>query len=118
MSCTGPRCRAVGISEPGSCPRNSPPISSDSLPRSTMRWRPEPDMDIAQARPFEIRVADDVLADLGVRLAATRLPPDQGPAGWDAGSNPDYLRALLDHWRSAFDWRAQEAMLNTFAHFH
>ena len=74
-------------------------------------------MDTARARPFEIRVDEAVLADLGVRLAATRLPPDQGPAGWDAGSNPAYLRELLEHWRSAYDWRAQEAMLNTFAHF-
>ena len=75
-------------------------------------------MDTARARPFEIRVDDAVLDDLGVRLAATRLPPDQGPAGWDAGSHPAYLRALLDHWRDSYDWRAQEAALNSFAQFH
>jgi microsomal epoxide hydrolase len=82
-----------------------------------IRWFREPDMDIARARPFEVRIADDVLADLGVRLAATRLPPAQGPASWDAGTDPGYLHALLDHWRESFDWRAQEARLNTFAHF-
>jgi pimeloyl-ACP methyl ester carboxylesterase len=74
-------------------------------------------MDISRARPFEIRVGDDVLADLGVRLAAARAPPYQGPPGWDGGADPAYLHALLEHWRGSFDWRAQEAQLNGFAQF-
>jgi pimeloyl-ACP methyl ester carboxylesterase len=72
-------------------------------------------MSIEQASPFEIRVSDDVLADLAVRLEATRLPPEQGPAGWDAGASPAYLRELLEYWRDGYDWRAQEARLNSFA---
>jgi pimeloyl-ACP methyl ester carboxylesterase len=71
----------------------------------------------ANVRRFEIRVDDAVLGDLAARLADTRLPPDQGPRGWDAGSSPDYLRELLDHWRTGYDWRAQEAALNRFDHF-
>jgi pimeloyl-ACP methyl ester carboxylesterase len=74
-------------------------------------------MDTARASRFEIRVDDELLADLGVRLAATRLAPDQGPAGWDAGTDPGYLRALLEYWRDSYDWRAQEAKLNAFAQF-
>jgi pimeloyl-ACP methyl ester carboxylesterase len=71
-------------------------------------------MSIEQASPFEIRVDDGVLADLAVRLEATRLPPEQGPPGWDAGGSPVYLRELLEYWRHGFDWRAQEARLNAF----
>jgi pimeloyl-ACP methyl ester carboxylesterase len=71
-------------------------------------------MSIEQASPFEIRVHDDVLADLAVRLEATRLPPEQGPSGWDAGASPAYLRELLAYWRQGYDWRAQEAKLNSF----
>jgi pimeloyl-ACP methyl ester carboxylesterase len=71
-------------------------------------------MSIEQASPFEIRVSDEVLADLAVRLEATRLPPEQGPAGWDAGTSPAYLRDLLEYWRNGYDWRAQEARLNSF----
>jgi microsomal epoxide hydrolase len=74
-------------------------------------------MDIARARPFEIRVDDGVLADLDVRLAEARLPPEQGPTGWDAGASPAYLRDLLDHWRHHYDWRAEEARLNRFTQF-
>jgi len=74
-------------------------------------------MDIARARPFEISVGDPILADLDVRLAATRLPPEQGPDGWDAGASPVYLRDLLEHWRNHYDWRVEEAKLNRFGHF-
>jgi pimeloyl-ACP methyl ester carboxylesterase len=74
-------------------------------------------MDIARARSFEIRIDDWVLVDLDERLNATRLPPDQGPPGWDAGASPVYLRSLLEHWRRSYDWRAQETMLNRFAHY-
>jgi microsomal epoxide hydrolase len=75
-------------------------------------------MDIARARPFEIRVDDSVLADLEVRLRETRLPPEQGPQGWDAGASLAYLRDLLDHWRDRYHWRTEEVKLNRFAQFH
>ena len=53
-------------------------------------------MDNARAKPFEIRVEDSVLADIDARLSSARLPPEQGPPYWDAGTNPAYLRDLLD----------------------
>jgi pimeloyl-ACP methyl ester carboxylesterase len=71
----------------------------------------------ANVRRFEIHVDDAVLGDLGMRLAATRLPPDQGARGWDAGADPDYLRGLLEHWQTAYDWRAEERRLNRFEQF-
>jgi pimeloyl-ACP methyl ester carboxylesterase len=74
-------------------------------------------MDIARASPFEIHINDAVLADLDVRLAETRLPPEQGPQDWDGGGSPVYLRNLLEHWRNRYDWHAEEAKLNRFAHF-
>jgi pimeloyl-ACP methyl ester carboxylesterase len=74
-------------------------------------------MDIARARPFEIQVGEPVLADLAARLAASRLPPEQGAPGWDAGANPAYLRSLLEHWREKYDWRREEAALNRFTQF-
>jgi pimeloyl-ACP methyl ester carboxylesterase len=67
-------------------------------------------------QPFELRIADAALQDLHVRLANTRLPPDDA-AGWDAGTSPAYLRTLIEYWRSRYDWRAQEAQLRRFSHF-
>ena len=74
-------------------------------------------MDTNRLRHFEIHVDESVLADLAMRLAATRLPPEQGPPGWDAGASPVYLRELLDYWRHGYDWRAQEARLNGFVQY-
>jgi len=74
-------------------------------------------MDIARTRPFEIHIGEPLLVDLAARLEVTRLPPQQGPAGWDAGASPAYLRDLLEYWRTQYDWRAHEAALNGFAQY-
>jgi microsomal epoxide hydrolase len=63
-------------------------------------------------RPFRIDVPQEVLDDLHRRLDATIWPPTIADAGWDYGTDIDELRALVDHWRHRFDWRAVEAELN------
>lgn len=74
-------------------------------------------MDTSRIRVFEVRVEEAVLTDLATRLDAARLPPLQGPPGWDAGADPAYLRELVEYWRKDFDWRACEARLNRFLQF-
>lgn len=68
-------------------------------------------------QPFELRISDATLHDLDVRLAATRLPPDDDAADWEAGTSPAYLRRLIEYWRTGYDWRVQEARLRRFSHF-
>jgi microsomal epoxide hydrolase len=71
----------------------------------------------AQPEAFAPKIADEAIADLRERLARTRLP-DQAPGDpWAYGTNVEYLRGLLDYWRTGFDWRAQEARLNAFPQF-
>jgi epoxide hydrolase len=65
-----------------------------------------------EIRPFRIDIPDRDLDDLGDRLARTRWPDELPGGGWGGGVPLDYLRQLADHWRSGFDWRAQEARLN------
>ena len=69
------------------------------------------------ARPFTIAVADAVLLDLKRRLDATRWPDEVTDSNWAFGTDLQYLRTLAEYWRSGYDWRAQEAMLNRFQHF-
>jgi pimeloyl-ACP methyl ester carboxylesterase len=70
-------------------------------------------------QPFEVAVSEKTLAQLNERLADTRLPPeDEDSASWEAGTSPQYLRQLIDYWRSTFDWRMQEARINRLSHFH
>ncbi len=68
-------------------------------------------------QPFTIHIPDDIIADLHDRLRRTRWPSEIPDSGWDYGSNLAYVKALCEYWRTAFDWRAQEAALNHFSHF-
>jgi pimeloyl-ACP methyl ester carboxylesterase len=66
---------------------------------------------------FSLDVPDAAIADLRERLARTRFP-DQAPGEpWAYGTNVEYLRRLVEHWRTGFDWRAQERRLNAFPQY-
>jgi microsomal epoxide hydrolase len=67
--------------------------------------------------PFELCVPEAVLADLRERLARTRWPDEPPLAAWSTGTSLEYLSALVEYWRTGFDWRAQEAKLNRFRQF-
>ena len=69
------------------------------------------------AVPFTIQIADEVLNDLHERLQRMRWPDEIDGAGWDYGTNLDYLRQLVAYWRDVYDWRAQERLLNRFPQF-
>jgi pimeloyl-ACP methyl ester carboxylesterase len=68
-------------------------------------------------RPFRVEVSDDVLEDLRDRLARTRWPDQIPDSAWDYGTDLAYLQELCDHWRTKFDWRAQEDRFNRWPHF-
>jgi len=67
--------------------------------------------------PFKIEVPDPVLDDLKARLERTRWPDELPGTGWDYGSNLDHIKELVEYWRTEFDWRAQERLINSFSHF-
>ena len=64
-----------------------------------------------------IQIPEDILTDLQARLARVRWPDEIPGAGWQYGTDLTYLRALVAYWRQQYDWRLQEAQLNTFRHF-
>jgi microsomal epoxide hydrolase len=67
---------------------------------------------------FEIRIEQDVLDDLKERLQRTRWPENKiAEADWSTGVDVSYLKTLARYWLEQYDWRAQEKMLNRFAHF-
>ena len=41
------------------------------------------------------------------RLARTRWPDPAPGGGWAQGTELEYLRKLVDYWRTGFDWRKQ-----------
>jgi pimeloyl-ACP methyl ester carboxylesterase len=66
---------------------------------------------------FKINVAPEMLSDLRQRLKNTRWSYQIEGTGWDAGTDLEYLRELVNYWQDAYDWRKHEAALNQFAHF-
>ena len=67
--------------------------------------------------PFRISVPDSAIADLRQRLSLTRLPDQLNEVSWEYGTDLEYLKELLDYWRTEFNWRTQEEMLNQFSQF-
>ena len=68
-------------------------------------------------QPFPIHIPQADLDDLKDRLGRTRWPDEVEGAGWDYGANLAYMQALIEYWRTGFDWRARERMLNSFPNF-
>lgn len=62
-------------------------------------------------RDFTIGVASADIDDLRARLTATRWPAGTR-SDWAEGTEPGYLRRLVETWARDFDWNAEQAALN------
>jgi pimeloyl-ACP methyl ester carboxylesterase len=72
---------------------------------------------VSDVTPFRIEVPDAVLQDLRRRLVATRWPDSVEDAGWDYGTDLDFMRELCAYWAEGYDWRKHESALNALPHF-
>ncbi len=68
-------------------------------------------------QPFRLHVPDETLQDLRERLARVRWPDEPPGPPWATGSSVAYMQDLVAYWRDGFDWRAQEAALNSIRQF-
>ena len=71
-------------------------------------------------RPFRIGIARPELDDLRDRLGRVRWPhllEGTDPADRTRGIPAAELAELVEHWRSSYDWAAQEAGLNALPQF-
>jgi pimeloyl-ACP methyl ester carboxylesterase len=68
-------------------------------------------------RSFQVAIPQADLDALAHRLEITRFPEQAPGDDWSYGTPVGYLREMVEHWRNAFDWRAQEARMNEFPQF-
>ena len=68
----------------------------------------------ATIKPFHLAIPDTVLADLRERLSRTRWPDRETVADTSQGPQLAKIQALCEHWRTGYDWRACEVLLNSF----
>ena len=71
----------------------------------------------ARVEEFTIDIPQHELDDLAARLAGTRWPEALPGTPWERGVPLPYLRELAEYWRAEFDWRAQEARLNSYPQY-
>jgi len=92
------------------------PNENASQPRAVSPAVPREEPD-AEIRPFRIAIPQSDLDDLHRRLTRTRWPSELKNVGWERGIPLGYMEELTEYWRTAYDWRAQEARLNAFPQF-
>ncbi|MBC8037393.1 MAG: epoxide hydrolase N-terminal domain-containing protein, partial [Rhizobiales bacterium] len=66
----------------------------------------------ARVDAFTYHAPQAALDDLRARLVQTRWPEREPVGDWSQGVPLAKLRALVDHWRTGYDWRRCETMLN------
>ncbi|CAH1396960.1 unnamed protein product [Nezara viridula] len=69
-------------------------------------------------RPFKISIPASELKELMEKLDKTRqfTPPLEG-VGFEYGFNTDYLKDILQFWKTKYNWTEREAYLNSFPQF-
>lgn len=71
----------------------------------------------ARISPFEVKVSAEEIADLRDRLARTRWTDQLPNAGWDYGTEKQFLQRLCDYWQSDYDFAGYTKRLNAFPHY-
>jgi pimeloyl-ACP methyl ester carboxylesterase len=67
--------------------------------------------------PFEVHVPEAALVDLKRRLADSRWPNKEPVADWSQGVPLAKAQALVEYWRTRYDWRRVERSLNALPQF-
>ncbi|EFX69015.1 hypothetical protein DAPPUDRAFT_301203 [Daphnia pulex] len=95
-------------------------LKNPPIPQFKDQWWGEgqPRVQDESIKPFKIKVSDEVLSDLQDRLSrSTRIVPGLEGIGFQYGFNAQYMKTVKDYWMNTYDWKKQEAFLNTFPHF-
>ena len=62
--------------------------------------------------PFKLRIADESIRDLQLRLQSVRFIDDLEHCDWESGPPPAFVRSLCGYWLNHFDWRRFEQRIN------
>ena len=64
-----------------------------------------------------VSLSDEILVDLKERLSKTNFFENLEGVEWEYGIDPGYMKAVVEYWKTDFDWRKQEAFMNTYPHY-
>ena len=66
---------------------------------------------------IDLAVPEEQLEDLRRRLNTVRWPQGRTVLDTSQGPSPEKLQALVEHWRTGYNWRAVEAELNGWGQY-
>jgi pimeloyl-ACP methyl ester carboxylesterase len=72
---------------------------------------------VARIQPFILKVPEAQLTELRDRLNRVRWPEQETVGNTSQGPQKRKVQALVEHWRSRYDWRRCEGELNGFGQF-
>lgn len=67
--------------------------------------------------PFSISISDDALGDIMRRVAAVHWPETSSAGDWQYGLQAEWFRHLVEYWKTEYNWRGQESLLNRTQQF-
>ena len=67
--------------------------------------------------PYAVSIPEAELDDLARGSPEPAGFDDFPETAWDLGVSCVYLRELCEYWRTTFDWRAQESLLNSYSQY-
>lgn len=70
-------------------------------------------MRTASGEAFQINVSDELLSATRAKLANARFPDELEDNGWEDGTPTAEIRKLRDFWLQSYDWRTEEAKINS-----
>jgi pimeloyl-ACP methyl ester carboxylesterase len=91
-------------------------LLADATAKNVNAMNPQPNDD-KLIRPFRVHVADEAIADLRRRIAATRWPPRETVNDRSQGAQLAKIQPLVRYWGIEYDWRKVEAQLNALPQF-
>ncbi len=66
---------------------------------------------------FRIDWGKEEIEDTMRRVRNVRWPPEIPGQGWDYGTNVGYMKELVDHWLTKYNWQEQLDYLNQYPHY-
>ena len=63
------------------------------------------------------QISNESLDDLRARLENARLPESLPDTKFEYGVNSAYMSEVVEYWRHGYDWRKQEAIINSFPQY-
>src|SRR5215475_14023917 len=66
---------------------------------------------------LEIKIPDQAIDDLRMRLQRTRWTDEIVNYSWEYGANLSYEKEITDYWLNTFDWRNTENEINSYPNY-